>query len=125
MSTRVEKVNSVIKKDISNIISNELNDPRLANSFVTVSSVNVSADLKYAKIFLSIFSANKETSSEEVLSAIISAGGYIRKQLASKLKLSIGQNYTSCHPNYIIIYRTISSVLAGMSMQPSLFLILI
>jgi len=38
---------------------------------------------------------------------------------------SIGQNYTSCHPKYIIIYRTISSVLAGMSMQPSLFLILI
>lgn len=86
MSNRLEKVNSVVKKDISNIISNELNDPRFTNSFVTVSSVNVSADLKYAKIFLSVFTQEGKQK-DEVLSAIKSANGYIRKQLASRLKL--------------------------------------
>ncbi|MBQ3047645.1 MAG: 30S ribosome-binding factor RbfA [Clostridia bacterium] len=84
MSNRLEKVNSLVKKYLSEIISNELNDPRLEGSMITISSVNVSPDLKYAKVFISVYGG---TPQQQVLSLIKSASGYIKKLLAPKLNL--------------------------------------
>ena len=84
MSNRLEKVNSLVKRYLSEIISNELNDPRLEGSMITISSVNVSPDLKYAKVFISVYG---KTPAQEVLNLIKSAGGYIKKLLAPKLNL--------------------------------------
>ena len=84
MSNRLEKVNSLVKRYLSEIISNELNDPRLEGSMITISSVSVSPDLKYAKVYISVFGA---TPAIEVLNLIKSAGGYIKKLLAPKLNL--------------------------------------
>ena len=84
MSNRLEKVNSLVKRYLSEIISNELSDPRLEGSMITISSVNVSPDLKYAKVFISVYG---KTPAQEVLNLIKSAGGYIKKLLAPKLNL--------------------------------------
>lgn len=84
MSNRVEKVNSLVKRYLSDIISNELNDPRLEGSMITISSVNVTPDLKYAKVYISVYGS---TPSKEVLNLVKSAAGYIKKLLAPKLDL--------------------------------------
>lgn len=84
MSNRLEKVNSLVKRYLSDIISYELSDPRLEGSMITISSVNVSPDLKYAKVYISVYG---KTPAQEVLSLIKSAGGYIKKLLAPKLDL--------------------------------------
>ena len=86
MSNRMERVNSQIQKEVANIINYELNDPRLENEIISVLRVETASDLKYVKIFLSIY-GNKNK--EEVLNAIKSAGGYIRKLLTPKLDLRV------------------------------------
>ena len=85
MSNRLEKANSVLKRCLSEIISNKLNDPRLEGSLVSVSSVDISSDLKYAKVYLSLFCPKKNE--EEVFNAIISASSYIKKSLAPMAKM--------------------------------------
>ena len=82
MSNRIEKVNSVLQRYISDIINNDVNDPRI-KGIISVSSVSTTPDLKYAKVFLSIFSTE---SSNDILDAIKSASGYIRKLLSSKVE---------------------------------------
>ena len=84
MSARIEKVNSLIKRCLSEIFSNDLNDPRLEGLFISVASVNTAPDLKYAKVYLSVFGAKD---SKEVLEIVKSAGGYIKKLLAPKIDL--------------------------------------
>lgn len=84
MSARIEKVNSLIKRCLSEIISNELSDPRLDGMLISVASVNTAPDLKYAKVYLSVFGPKD---SKEVLEIVKSAGGYIKKLLAPKLDL--------------------------------------
>lgn len=82
MSNRIEKVNSLLQRYISDIINNDISDPRI-KGIISVSSVSTTPDLKYAKVYLSIYNTE---GSVETLEAIKSASGYIRKQLASKIE---------------------------------------
>lgn len=81
MSNRIEKVNSLLKRNISDIINNQINDPRI-QGFISVTSVSTTPDLKWAKVFLSIYNPKNQ---KETLEVIKSASGYIRKLLASQI----------------------------------------
>ena len=85
MSNRVEKVNSLVKRYLSDIISNELNDPRLEGSMITISSVNVTPDLKYAKVYISVYDDDERRKS--TLEALKAASGFIRAKLSEKLSV--------------------------------------
>jgi len=82
MSHRIEKIAAMIKQEISLVFLYKLNDPTL--SLLTVTSVKVSPDLKVAKVYLSVYSKEKR---QEVLHKIESIKGYIRSELASKVKM--------------------------------------
>lgn len=56
MSIRTEKVASVIKHEIGEILIREYNDP--SNGFITVTEVRVTADLRIARVYFSIFGAD-------------------------------------------------------------------
>ena len=86
MGNRLDRVNSQIQKEVANIINYELNDPRLENEIISVLHVETSPDLKYVKIFLSIY-GNKDK--QEVLNAVKSASNYIKKVLAPKIDLRV------------------------------------
>jgi len=83
---RTDRVGQQIQKEIATILMREIKDPRL--SMTTVSSVEVTRDLAYAKIFVTFFNDNKEDikSSIEVLTE---AEGYIRSLLAKRLRARI------------------------------------
>ena len=54
MSTyRVERVNQIIKDELSGFINYEMNDPRIKEAVITVTEVKATPDMKYAKVFLS------------------------------------------------------------------------
>lgn len=59
-SRRQEKVVRVIKEAVSDAIANHLNDPRI-ESFVSVTRVEISADLRIANVYLSFFGADEQT----------------------------------------------------------------
>lgn len=84
MSHRIERVNTIIRREISELIQNELRDPRL-DDFVTVTEVDTSPDLKFAKIYVSTMTGQQEK--QKILGALKSAAGHLRSMLASKINL--------------------------------------
>jgi len=84
MSRRTERLNKVIKQEISRLLEREVNDPRLS-ILISVTQVSLSPDLKYAKIFVSIL--GNETNKTETLAGFNAASGFLRKELASHLRL--------------------------------------
>ena len=84
MTRRIERVNSLIRQEISELLQRQVKDPRLGN-FVIVTEVSTSADLKYAKVFISRIGSEKEK--QETLSTLASASGFFRRELAKRLKL--------------------------------------
>ena len=84
MAHRIERVNNLIRHEISELLQRQVKDPRLGN-FVAVTEVSISPDLKYATIFVSHMSSEKEK--QETLSALTSASSFFRKELAKRLRL--------------------------------------
>ena len=84
MAHRIERVNSLIRQEISQLLQRQVKDPRLGN-FIAVTEVSTSADLKYAKVFVSRIGSEEEK--QETLGALASASGFFRRELARRLKL--------------------------------------
>ena len=84
MAHRVERVNSLIRQEISQLLQRQVKDPRLGN-FIVVTEVSTSPDLKYARVFISRIDGEEEK--QKTLGALVSASGFLRKELAKRLKL--------------------------------------
>jgi ribosome-binding factor A len=83
MSFRPERLAEAIKKEVSELLTEELKDPRIG--FVSITSVEVSKDLRYANIFVSVFGEKPER--KESLEALQKASGFIRGELAKRIRL--------------------------------------
>jgi ribosome-binding factor A len=84
MSHRIERVNTLIRRELSDIIRDQLRDPRL-DEFVAVTKVDTSTDLKYAKVYVSSISGQQEEA--KVLAVLNAASGFLRSELAKKVRL--------------------------------------
>ncbi len=84
MTRRIERVNNLIRQEISNLLQRQVKDPRLGN-FVAITEVSTSPDLKYAKIFVSCIGS--EVGKKEAMSVLAAASGFFRKELARRLRL--------------------------------------
>lgn len=81
---RVERVRHLIQQEISLLFEREVSDPRLAN--VNVTRVEVSGDLRHAKIFVApIFDDEEATQAQ--MQALEHASGFFRRHLAHSLDL--------------------------------------
>ncbi|TET42444.1 MAG: 30S ribosome-binding factor RbfA [Dehalococcoidia bacterium] len=85
MSRRSERTSKLIQREISRLLEREVNDPRLSK-LISVTEVALSPDLKYAKIFVSTLGSEIDNK-EEMLAGFNNASGFLRKELASHLKL--------------------------------------
>ncbi|SFA89610.1 30S ribosome-binding factor RbfA [Clostridium frigidicarnis] len=81
---RSGRINEEVKKELSQIIRCEVKDPRLT-AMISITQVEVTKDLKYAKVYVSIFGSEEEK--ETCLDILKSSKGFIRKQLGSRVKL--------------------------------------
>ncbi len=82
---RRDRVNESVKEETS-LILRDVKDPRVAGKMITVTSADVSGDLKFAKIYYSVL---EEHDPREVLAGLKGAAGFIRKRLAETLNLRI------------------------------------
>lgn len=80
---RQKRVSELIKREISVILQQDIQDPRIG--FVTVTKVIVTQDIKHAKILVSIF--GDDTAKKTSMEAIIHSLGRIKQILASRVKL--------------------------------------
>ena len=84
-SYRINAINEEMKRALSEIVR-EVRDPRVSESFLTITGVECTPDLKYAKVFYSFLST--KYSNKDVENGLKSAGGVIRSGL-TRMKLRI------------------------------------
>lgn len=80
---RTDKLDSLFQREISKIISQDLNNPRIG--FATVSHVSVSSDLSVAKVYVSFL--GKGYQKRDGLEALRQSKGFIKRELAHSIKL--------------------------------------
>ncbi|MFN7929453.1 MAG: 30S ribosome-binding factor RbfA [Blastocatellia bacterium] len=83
MSYRADRLARELRDEISVIIARELKDPHVG--FATITQVQVSPDLRYARVFVSVFGPPEQQ--KETLAALRRAGGFIRRQISGRIKL--------------------------------------
>ena len=82
---RLDRVNQLLKEEISILLQRELKDPRLG--FVTVTAVDTSKDLRTAKVFVSVLGGEDQWTAS--LAALVSAKGFVRHWLRHHLDLRV------------------------------------
>lgn len=82
-SRRQQQVADLIQREISVLIQRELKDPRLG--FVTITSVEVSPDLRHARVFYSVMGTPEEQKATQ--NALQHASGFLRRELAERIDL--------------------------------------
>jgi ribosome-binding factor A len=84
MSHRIERINSVIRQELSNLLQFQVKDPRLGN-FISITEVVTSHDLKNATVFISFLCSSEQR--REVLEALQQASGFFHKELTKVLRM--------------------------------------
>ena len=84
MSRRMDRVNVLLRQKLSEIIAVEMNDPRLT-PIITVTHVEISPDLRHAKVFASAMGTPQE--GKDAIEALSTASGYLRRELRSRITL--------------------------------------
>jgi len=80
---RSDRIAEAIREEISSILLQEINDPRI--QFVSVMRVEVSSDLQHAKIFVSIIGSDDKK--QEAFKGLKSAEGFIQRKLGKRIRL--------------------------------------
>ena len=80
---RSEKVSHQLKREISQILHDEVKDPRIG--FITVTKVEITRDLRFAKIYYSVLGTEKDQEASN--EALVSAKGFIRGLIGRRLQL--------------------------------------
>jgi ribosome-binding factor A len=80
---RAERVSDQMKQEIADILMRKIKDPRIG--FVTITDVEVTDDLKNAKVFVSIYGGDKEAT----LKGLKSASPFIRSELGRRMRLRV------------------------------------
>jgi len=83
MSFRSERLAEAIKKEVSDLLRDEIKDPRIG--FVSITAVKVSKDLRYADIFASVY--GEPAAQKASMEALAKAQGFVRSELGKRIRL--------------------------------------
>ena len=84
MSRRTERLNHLLRQEITDLLQREAKDPRLS-VMVSVTRVSVSSDLRYAKVFVSVMGTEEEK--KGLLAGLHAASGFLRRELSGRLSI--------------------------------------
>ena len=82
-SNRIGRINEEIQRELSELLRN-LKDPRVQKTMISITRVETTSDLRYAKVFVSFYDKD---CAKEVLKGLKSSGGYLRRELGHNLQL--------------------------------------
>lgn len=113
---RIEKINELIRTEISQVVTRELKDPRLEKAVVGVSRVNTTPDMKYCKVYFNVY-AGDEAGSKEVMAVLERAKGFIRKHVSDALTTRYSPELTFILDDSYIEYTHINEILKGLDIK--------
>ena len=78
---RIDRISEEVRREVDTIIRHELNDPRIEGTY-SVTRAEVTCDLRYAKIYVSVLEEEKR---DDLIQALKNAKGYIRRSLGKRM----------------------------------------
>lgn len=81
---RLNRISGEVKRVVSEVINTGLKDPRV-NSMTTVTKVEVTRDLRFAKIYISVF--GDDAQKQDTIEGLESAKGFIRTEIGNRIDL--------------------------------------
>ena len=82
-SNRIGRINGEIQQELAALLRS-VKDPRVADAMLTITHVDTTSDLRYARIYIS---AMDRTNEKDLMKGLKSASGYLRRELGSRLGL--------------------------------------
>ena len=82
-SNRIGRINEEIQKELASLLR-DLKDPRVQNTMISITHVETTPDLRYAKVYVSFLEEDKAA---DAMKGLKSASGYLRRELGAALKL--------------------------------------
>lgn len=80
---RISRLEEEIKRELSHIINNEVKDPRIIG-LLSITNVEVTGDLRYAKVFISNYGSKEEQ--DQAIKGLEKAKGFIRSELGQRIR---------------------------------------
>ena len=82
-SNRINRINEEIQKELSQLLR-KVKDPRVQDTMISITRVETTPDLRYAKVFVSFL---QEDRAKDAMAGLKSAGGFLRRELGRNLQL--------------------------------------
>ena len=109
---RQGRINDEMQKELASIMR-EVKDPRVSGAFISITGVEATPDLKFAKVYYSVLTGDKK----EIGKGLKSSAGFIRGQLARRMNLRMTPELTFCEDNSIAYGAHISKILSGIEIS--------
>ena len=105
---RIDRISEEVRREVDRIIREDLNDPRITGTF-SVTHADVTRDLRYAKIYVSVLEDDKR---EGLMAALKKAAGFIRRELGRNIIIRYSPELTFVSDENIAYGVHIAKVLA-------------
>ncbi len=114
----IDRVNSEIRKEVMDLVSHEIKDPRVADSgaMISVMRVDTTQDLKYCRIYVSIMGAEN---AREVVDGLNASAGFMRNELYGRLKIRAVPHLTFILDDSIDYGFKIDKILKSLDIKPA------
>lgn len=83
-SNRIDRISEEVMKALAEALRN-VKDPRVQNGLVSITHCEVTGDLRYAKVYISVFGSDAQA--KEVMKGLKSASGWLRREVGHKVQL--------------------------------------
>ncbi len=115
---RQNRINDAVALELA-VIIREVKDPRDSESLITITSADVTADLKYAKIYYSVLGMDDDKEQmKELAKGLRSAAGFMRGQLAKRLNLRATPELTFIRDESVAHGVKIAGIINSLNITP-------
>ena len=112
---RIDRISEEVRHEVDRIIREEVSDPRVAGTF-SITRAEVTRDLRYAKIYISILEDDKR---EDLMKALKSASGFIRRSLGKNMLIRYAPELQFISDQNIAYGVHIAKMLSDANVQPA------
>jgi ribosome-binding factor A len=118
MKIRIERVNGELQRQIATVIANDIKDPRLQGALVSVTKVQTTPDLKYAKVHLSIY-ADTDEKKKEAFDTVVRSRSFIRNKMKDAVQIRLLPELNFVIDNSVDYGMHIDKILSTMVIPPA------
>jgi ribosome-binding factor A len=87
MTRRLERLSHLLRQELSQLIQSDLKDPLFHSGLISITEVDLSPDLRIARVFVSIYADREQK--QQIFESLKTASGYLRRHLAQRVVMRV------------------------------------